>query len=90
MKKTIHIAAALLLLASCAKETVQEPQTIQFQFNLPGTRATASAFEANDAISLYAVEWNGTTQMPLQVGGNFLNNEKLTYNGTTWTPERTL
>ena len=71
MKKIIYIAAALLLLASCGKETVQEPQTIQFQFNLPGTR-------------------DGTTQMPLQVGGNFLNNEKLTYNGTTWTPERTL
>ena len=90
MKKTIYFIAALLLLASCGKETVQEPQTIEFQFNLPGTRATAAAFEANDAISLYAVEWNGTTQMPLQVGGNFLNNEKLTYNGTTWTPERTL
>ena len=90
MKKTIYFIAALLLLASCGKETVQEPQTIEFQFNLPGTRATAAAFEANDAISLYAVEWNGTTQIPLQVGGNFLNNEKLTYSGTTWTPERTL
>ena len=90
MKKTIYFIAAFLLLASCGKETLQEQQTIQFQFNLPATRATATAFEAGDAISLYAVEWNGTTQMPLQVGGNFLNNEKLTYNGTLWNPERTL
>ena len=28
--------------------------------------------------------------MPLQIGGNFLNNEKLTYNGSTWTASRTL
>ena len=71
MKKTIYIFAALLL-ASCGKEATQDSQVIQFQFNLPSTRATSLDFEADDAISLYAVEWNGTTQMPLQVGGNFL------------------
>ena len=90
MKKTFYIAATLLLLASCGKEATRDQQIIRFQFNLPGTRATASAFEADDAISLYAVEWNGDVQMPLQVGGNFLNNERLTYDGATWVPERTL
>ena len=90
MKKTFYIFAAILLLASCEKDASRDSQIIQFQFSLPETRATASAFEADDAISLYAVEWNGATQMPLQVGGNFLNNEKLTYNGTTWIPNRTL
>ena len=43
-----------------------------------------------DAISLYAVQWQGGTQYPLQVGGNFVNNAQLTYNGSAWNATQTL
>ena len=91
MKKYILVLGSLLLLLACGKETSDStPAEIRFNLSYPATRATANAFEADDAVSLYAVQWEGGTQYPLQIGGNFLNNEKLTYNGSNWTPERTL
>ena len=90
MKKTIFIAISILLLAACGKEATQEQNVMRFQFGYPGTRATATGFEANDAVSLYAVQWVGGVQYPLQIGGNYLNNEKITFDGIDWNPERTL
>lgn len=92
MKKYIFAVASLFLLGACGKENVpaNDPDQIRFQLSYPGTRATDSAFEADDAVSLYAVQWEGETQYPLQIGGNFLNNEKLTFNGSAWSPERSL
>ena len=88
MRKFIFIATSVLLLSACAKETFNNE--IQFRFGLPETKATSSAFENGDEVGIYAVQWNGETQMPLQVGGNFLNNEKITFNGSSWVPSRTL
>lgn len=93
MKKILFISTVLIMaLASCNKE--HSPMTAsgdEIVFNVsmtdnsaPVSRATASAFEADDAISLYAVEYDGATKMPLQIGGNYLNNEKLTYSGSAW------
>ena len=91
MKKTLLFAISMLLLAACGKENAtQEQNVMRFQFGYPGTRATATAFEAGDAVSLYAVQWVGGVQYPLQIGGNYLNNEKITFDGTDWNPERTL
>ena len=94
MKKTLFILTAILALASCSKEqysAVNDSNEISFNFGFPGqTKATATAFENGDAVSLYAVEYNGSTQMPLQVGGNYFNNEKLTFNGTSWAGTRSL
>ena len=93
MKKLLYITTlALLALVSCTKNAPAVPDDgqIQFKLSLPGTKATASAFESGDAVSLYAVAYDGTTQMPLQIGGNWFNNEKLTFNGTTWAGTRTL
>ena len=91
MKKYILVLGSLLLLLACGKETPDSsPAEIRFNLSYPATRATTNAFEADDAVSLYAVQWEGGTQYPLQIGGNFLNNEKLTYNGSNWTPERSL
>ena len=80
----------MLLLAACGKENTSELNVIRFQFGYPSTRATATAFESGDAVSLYAVQWVGGVQYPLQIGGNYLNNEKITFDGTDWNPERTL
>lgn len=89
MKKILYIAVALISLVACNKATPELfDGQIRFCLNFPGTKASASTFEAGDAVSLYAVAWNGDEQMPLQIGGNWANNEKLTFNGTTWTPAR--
>lgn len=91
MKKYIFIAAAVLLLSSCGKEyQTQGEWEMHFRFGYPETKATAQAFEPGDEVSLFAVQWNGATQMPLQASGNFINNEKITFDGTSWNPARTL
>ena len=99
MKKILLISAAMIVcFASCTKEqafNIASNDEIQFNISLaghstPAVKATATAFEANDALSLYAVEYDGETQMPLQIGGNYINNEKLTYNGSTWAPATAL
>jgi hypothetical protein len=48
------------------------------------TRATASAFEAGDAIGVYTVKYDGETAAPLQISGNWANNVAATYDGSTW------
>lgn len=89
MKKIIYIAFALLAFVSCGKIAPEAVDgRIRFNLSLPGTKATASAFESGDAVSLYAVAYNGAVQMPLQLGGNWLNNERLSFNGTTWSADR--
>lgn len=99
MKKIFLIAISILALASCSKQNLTEfiSNEIRFNVTMPegyqarvATKATSSSFENGDAISLYAVEYDGGTQMPLQVGGNFLNNEKLTFNGSRWNAGYTL
>ena len=91
MKKILIAFSAILMVLSCQKELGSPaPLEMAFQFSLPSTKVTATAFEAGDAVSLYAVEQPGTDPLPLQIGGNYLNNEKLTFNGTDWTAARTL
>jgi hypothetical protein len=91
MKRIIYIATMLFLVTSCSEMSdQQESQAIRFQIGYPSTKATAMAFETGDAISLYAVQWQGQTQYPLQVGGNFVNDAQLTYNGSVWSAAQTL
>lgn len=93
MKKYIGIAALLLLAVGCDKggEFVQpNPDEIRVEATVGGTRATLTEFEAGDKISLYAVEYNGEEVADLQIAGNYLNNEQMTYNGSAWVGTRTL
>ncbi len=88
---TLSIAATAMMFQSCSEvEPAQDNGEMRFDVSLPQTRATDSAFETGDKLSLWAVEYNGDTQMPLQIGGNFINNEKLTFDGTQWAAARTL
>lgn len=104
MKPTIHTiyAACLFLLcnmiaASCEQEETannkdtEQSNVMQFRIAHPSqqqaapvSRATETSFETNDRIGLFVCEENE----PLQVGGNYVNNASLTYNGTEWTPTR--
>ena len=76
---------------SCQKEapvTLQDDGQIRFEFGLPSTKATAENFEAGDQVSVWAVEYASEDAPELQIGGNFLNNEMLTYDGSAWNSSR--
>lgn len=50
------------------------------------TRATATDFEGGDRISLFVAK----ADAPLEIGGNLVNNEPLTYDGSSWAASHTL
>lgn len=88
----IGVALALLALVACADDN--EPQykdarhtPMTFEVTHPSqTRATATNFEGGDRIGLYVAQ----ADAPLEIGGNLVNNEALTYNGSRWTAAHTL
>lgn len=88
----IGFALALLALVACADDN--EPQykdarhtPMTFEVTHPSqTRATATNFEGGDRIGLYVAQ----ADVPLEIGGNLVNNEALTYNGSRWTAAHTL
>lgn len=91
MKKYIGIAALLLLAVGCdTNDELQNPDTITVEAALGGSRATLTNFEEGDQMSLYAVEYSGDKVADVQTTGNFINNEKMTYNGTKWESVHTL
>lgn len=93
MKKIITIAVLLAALWACRKESPADltyDGQIRFEVGLPETKATSDAFEAGDEFSLWAVEYASEEVPELQIGGNFLNNEKLAFDGSQWAAERTL
>lgn len=94
MKKNIFIlAVATLLMLGCNKgvdTSVINPDEIRVEASVKQTRAAGTSFEIGDKMSLYAVEYNGDEVASLQVAGNFINNEALTYNGSAWVGGRTL
>lgn len=81
------------MMASCSSDEetqqtfVPDKGEMQFMFAIGGgqdTRATDTQFENSDRVGIY-VTAAGT---PLQIGGNEVNNELFTYNGTSWTSSR--
>lgn len=93
MKKCIlNIVLVLAVFVSCQKENigVMGSEVICFDFSLPQTKATATSFEVGDAVSLFAVEYSSEDAPEVQIAGNFLNNEELTFNGSEWSADKTL
>lgn len=84
----ILMAAVILMAASCTNDneplTDAVEQEIRLDLMYPSTRLTDTNFEAKDKIGVYMV----AEGEDLQIGGNELNNELFTYNGSTWTSER--
>lgn len=55
----------------------------------PGaTKASAGGFVSGDVVGLYMTEYEGGKATALNVSGNAVNNESLTFDGIAWTPER--
>ena len=64
-------------------------------FNLVGpdvqTKVSSGLFETADQIGLYVTDYvDNTTPMPLQLSGNRANNLTVTFDGSAWTPEKTI
>lgn len=76
----------LLIPCGCSEtDQVQESNEMLITFDMQHpalARATTSAFEKQDQIGVYMTGHG----IPLEVAGNFLNNELLTFDGTKWNP----
>ena len=80
------------MMGACSNDETEEQQSfvagkgeIQLQFIHPNqTRATETSFEAADEVGVYVT----AADEALQIGGNEVNNEQFTYNGTSWTSKR--
>ena len=87
------MALSLLGLASCSNDDSTEApvsaKEIPMTFDVvhpSQTRATATDFENGDKIGVYIAK----ADMPLEIGGNALNNELLTLTSGKWTPGKNL
>lgn len=88
MKQIIlTLTAVSLLFGSCSKSETEasNPDEMRFTATYPtNTRATGTAFEKDDAIGVYVVQYNSDIAVPLQVSGNYANNAETTFNGSAW------
>lgn len=76
----------LMMLASCSSDN--EPSAVSggrpemaFDCSYATTRVANDAFENNDRIGVFVTEAGSR----LQIGGNVVNNELFSFNGTSWT-----
>lgn len=85
----------MLLMALCATSCSSDPDLestdgkykLEFSFSRPTeSRATETSFENGDVAGVYVSE----SSRPLEIAGNILNNEPLTYDGKIWDPTRKL
>lgn len=86
-------AALLLALTSCQDDgTLMEgsdtSNIMTFDVAYPGqqTRVAGNAFESGDQVGLFITQQDKA----LEVAGNYVNNAVLSFDGTQWTPERTI
>ena len=57
---------------------------MKFNVVYPATKATETAFEPGDKIGVYVTAYENGQASPLQLGGNFKNNNPVTYDGSKW------
>ena len=98
MKKRIlyiGVALSMMTFAACSSDndvSTEAPKSAKetpmtFDVIHPSqTKATATEFENGDKIGVYIAK----TDMPLEIGGNTLNNEQLTLTSGKWTPSKNL
>lgn len=91
--RCVALALVVLALAACGDDLQptqpQDPKSTPMTFvvDYPGqTRATATDFELGDRIGLYVAD----VKQPLELAGNLVNNEALTFDGNKWEAGRTL
>lgn len=92
MKQYIYIIGIMGLVTGCnqSEDSLWDDNEIRVEAEMANSRATRTSFEYGDRMGLYAVEYIGTEVAPLQLGGNYINNEMMTYNSHKWEANRTL
>lgn len=88
---SLLLLGAAALLNSCSNEDNSNEASSQNEIKFlcqyeDATRVTDTKFESADEIGVYMVEKDA----PLQIGGNELNNEKFSFNGSAWTAARSV
>lgn len=83
------LAGAAAIMTGCSNEDATEAISSQDEISFiceygADSRVTDTSFEPNDEIGVYMT----AKDTPLQIGGNELNNERFSYNGTAWTATR--
>lgn len=89
----IFVALMGVGVSSCSQEAPEPGQSdtegkmkMAFNFSMSSSRATETAFENGDKVGLFVHNVDAV----LEIGGNLVNNEMLTFNGNTWNSPRTL
>lgn len=91
MKKILLTAVAVLAIGCTKNDSLEELDNREIKVVAEmASRATMTAFESGDQMGLYAVEYAGQEAPLLQLGGNYLNNEPMNYDGTKWASKRKL
>lgn len=90
--KKIFISAIAILAAITGCNKIETPAvtddgTMRFNVAHPATKATETAFEAGDKIGVYITGYQDGKPLALQLGGNYKNNNPVTYDGTSWNAE---
>ncbi len=80
-------AAVLLMAVACGKEnpeTLLDEMTFAPEVGVP-TRVSGSSFEKDDVIGVFVTQYqeDGTPSI-LEVGGNYMTNAAVTFNGSSW------
>lgn len=95
--KKIYIPLLALALTACQGGNITPDIATngEMSFNVLGpgtqTKVTGNAFDALDEIGLYVTDYvDNTTPMPLQISGNRANNLTVTFDGSSWAPEKTI
>ncbi|MDE6668963.1 MAG: fimbrillin family protein [Muribaculaceae bacterium] len=83
------LMGVITIMSACSSEKITEPEISQPEIAFvcsyaDDTRATDTKFENKDNIGVYIVE----DGLNLQLGGNVLNNELFTYDGSAWKAAR--
>ena len=83
------MAAATLTFGCNKMETMEitSDGAMRFTVDHPATKATETAFEAGDKIGVYITAYEGGKSLELQLGGNFKNNNPVTFDGSKWTAD---
>lgn len=82
----------IFALSACSTDEADTPKSAKempmtFNISYPGqTRVSGNAFESGDKVGLFVA----AESLPLEIGGNLVNNEAVTFDGTNWAASRTL
>ncbi len=83
----VIVLNALLALSACHEAEQADGYPITFDLQCAtSSRVSANAFEEQDKVGVYMTK----KDVPLELAGNFLNNELLIFDGIKWNPTRKL